>query len=176
MEYCQLNYTIHVPREWYVGENNLDWMDDIISDVLTYMQTWGTTRGAVITRNGLPTIVMIDHQNQMWWFRRLRQEDDHRPEHVGYFPPLAMEYEEDMWGPIICRNVDGVYCVAGNNDDDDDDDDINNVIIDNDFDYYDLINDNNINFNEDDENDVSVDDDSGISLNDYDDDDDDDNF
>ncbi|KAK0157196.1 hypothetical protein PV328_011764 [Microctonus aethiopoides] len=125
MEYCQLNYTIHVPREWYVG----------------------TTNGAVITRNGLATIVVIDHQNQMWqWssMRRIRGAQSYSEMRMAFITIVSWKIMM-----IIMMMMT--------------------------FDYYNLINDNNVKFKAGDDNNefhnVSTDDDSGIGSNDDDDDD-----
>ncbi|KAK0071403.1 hypothetical protein PV326_001290 [Microctonus aethiopoides] len=64
--------------------------------------------GFVTTKNNITAFLIIDNLHKLYWFKRIRIEDDQRPHTVNYYPRLAPMHLENQW-PF------------NNNDDDDDD-------------------------------------------------------
>ncbi|KAK0071379.1 hypothetical protein PV325_013023 [Microctonus aethiopoides] len=161
--------------EWMNNNNNIPY-GDIITNILKitaeYADCYGTYTGCVINFNDIEAALIIDHTAKMWWYRRIRIENDPRPPTIHYYPRLAppeLEEEWCWWSWVGNNNDDGN---ENNNDDNEnnnvDDININNENNDNNEMMTFLqnwiiatseVNDNENNVNEDNENQNNNDDD-----------------
>ncbi|KAK0073722.1 hypothetical protein PV325_009334 [Microctonus aethiopoides] len=84
-------YTFHVPLEWLNGDrsyrNLLNYVYHATEDYADYN---GNYDGCVLTINNIQAALFIDNAARIWWYRRIRIEDDPPPSNVNYFPRLAL--------------------------------------------------------------------------------------
>ncbi|KAK0073302.1 hypothetical protein PV325_009950 [Microctonus aethiopoides] len=120
-----ITFNIFIPLEWindnYNNYENL--LYDIIEMTADYTNRHGTHNGMVLCFNNVEAILIIDIITRIWWYRRIRIEDNPRPSMVNYYTPIAPPELEDewQWGGNNIENDEE------NNDIDDDDEENNNI-------------------------------------------------
>ncbi|KAK0072624.1 hypothetical protein PV325_006211, partial [Microctonus aethiopoides] len=82
--------------------------------------------GFTTIKNSIAAFLVIDNLRKIYWFRRIRIENDQRPPTVNYYPRLAPISLEAEWEFIIHHNndennhpINDDNNVAADNDDDD---------------------------------------------------------
>ncbi|KAK0070998.1 hypothetical protein PV325_013692, partial [Microctonus aethiopoides] len=92
-----IKFNIFIPLEWmYNNLHDYEYILNIILEMTAkYADTHGTHSGCVIRLNNVEAVLFIDYAARIWWYRRIRIEDDPRPPNVNYYPPMASpEIEE----------------------------------------------------------------------------------
>ncbi|KAK0170555.1 hypothetical protein PV328_008392 [Microctonus aethiopoides] len=162
--------------EWMNNNNNIPY-GDIITNILKitaeYADCYGTYTGCVINFNDIEAALIIDHTAKMWWYRRIRIENDPRPPTIHYYPRLAPPELEEEWCWWSWVGNNNNYDGNENNNDDNENNNVDEININNENnDNNEMmtflqnwiiatseVNDNENNVNEDNENQNNNDDD-----------------
>ncbi|KAK0159481.1 hypothetical protein PV327_011077 [Microctonus hyperodae] len=120
-----IKYHTYVPCEWMNDINYEHLIDQSYNEMEFYVDVHGHYNGFVSTKNNITAHLVIDNIRKIYWFKRIRIEDDQRPHTVNYFPRLAPLHLESQWQFIPFNSSNN-----NNNDDDanngstDDDDEV----------------------------------------------------
>lgn len=100
-------FTIHIPMEWLaINITYVELINYLLDTIDEYFNIHHSYNGIVINILGIEAALYINIAARIIWFKRIRIEDDPRPEIVHYHPPLAPPSLEEEWHVIDIRNVD----------------------------------------------------------------------
>ncbi|KAK0072688.1 hypothetical protein PV326_014204, partial [Microctonus aethiopoides] len=91
-------FTIHIPMEWLAIEDSYEnLLNQLMSSIENYSNMYGSYEGLIININGVEAALFINIMRRIIWFKRIRIEDDPRPEIIHYYPSLAPPALEEEW-------------------------------------------------------------------------------
>ncbi|KAK0169221.1 hypothetical protein PV328_012321 [Microctonus aethiopoides] len=91
-------FTIHIPMEWLAIEDSYEnLLNQLMSSIENYSNMYGSYEGLIININGVEAALFINIMRRIIWFKRIRIDDDPRPEIIHYYPSLAPPSLEEEW-------------------------------------------------------------------------------
>ncbi|KAK0157160.1 hypothetical protein PV328_011810 [Microctonus aethiopoides] len=123
-----IKYHRYVPCEWVIDDNQYYKLIETLYDAMEfYVDVHLNYDGIVYTKNDITAFLVIDNVRKIYWFKRIKIEDDRRPPTaVNYHPRLAPSHLEEQWRFVHHNNNnnnDNENNNDNNNDNDNDDDD-----------------------------------------------------
>ncbi|KAK0074573.1 hypothetical protein PV325_008126 [Microctonus aethiopoides] len=119
-----IKYYIYVPCEWVVDVDYEHLIHILFEEIDSYIDIHPILDEFVSTKNNVTACLIIDNTRKIYWFKRVRIDDDRRPHTVNYYPRLAPIHLEEQWQFIPHNNNNNNN--NNNNDDDYDNSDNNN--------------------------------------------------